>query len=287
MSIRKSRNNMKNYLIRLFNWIFRGIPITHVIAQVNVVEHKNRLKGKKVLITGGGRGLGFYMAKKLLAEGAEVVIIGRNEEILKKASIELSNCAYIAYDLCNYKDYPLLIEKANKLVDGGLNCLINNAGISLHEHDFVSVSESNFDDQFNTNIKSPYFLTQEFIKNAQKKGYKDLNVLFITSERGLYGDTLPYGLTKASINSLTKGLSSFYVNKGVRVNAIAPGVTASDMVKVDKNGDLYRANVCCKRVLIPEEIAEVVAFAISEESGCITGEIFPCNKGNHLRTDYN
>ena len=277
---------MLEFIKRTLYWILRGVPTKKIYASVYQLNTTDRLNGKKVLITGGGRGLGYYMAKKLVAEGASVVISGRDEETLKNASKSLGNIPYIVYDVQDFANNRNFIQNADMSLGGGINCLINNAGISLHEHSFEDVRIEDFDKQFNTNIKAPYFLTQEFIKYAKEQHYEGLNVIFITSERGLYCDTLPYGLTKASICSLTAGLARKYVLDNIRVNAIAPGVTASDMTRVDKNGDLYRERACGKRVLLPEEIAEVVSFVLSNESQCITGEIFPCNQGNHYRSDY-
>lgn len=274
------------YFKRALKWIVRGVPVNKVTVSVVQRAAVNRLAGKGVLITGGGRGLGFYMAKKLLSEGANVIITGRNEDTLRIASRDLGGCPYLRFDSNNFEEMDSFFEKAQERIKCDINCLINNAGISLHEHSYEDVTIEGFDAQFNTNIKSPYFLTQYFLKYANRRGISQLNVIFVSSERGLYGDTLPYGLTKSALNSLTRGLARKYVTKGVRVNAIAPGVTASDMTHVNKDGNLYREKSCGKRVLVPEEIAEVAAFLLSDESGCITGEIVPCNQGNHLRSDY-
>lgn len=274
------------YIKRTLKWIVQGVPVNKVTVSVVQTTDVNRLTGKGVLITGGGRGIGFYMAKKLLSEGANVIITGRNEDTLRNASKELGGCPFLCFDSNNIEEMSTFFEKAQEIIQCDINCLINNAGISLHEHSYENVTIENFDAQFNTNIKSPYFLTQNFLKYANKMGITNLNVIFISSERGLYGDTLPYGLTKSALNSLTRGLARKYVKSGVRVNAIAPGVTASDMTHVDKGGNLYREQACGKRVLVPEEIAEVAAFLLSDQSGCITGEIVPCNQGNHLRSDY-
>lgn len=277
---------MRQYIKRLVLWLLYGVPVNKTYAKITVVQYDERLKGKKVLITGGGRGLGFYMAQKLVNSDAQVVIVGRSEETLKDASKKLKNCPYIPFDVRNYDKYFELIDKANQLVGGGLNCLINNAGISLHEHSFEDVTHESYNAQFDTNLKSPFFLTQSFIKYSQSHNTQNLNIIFVTSERGMYCDTLPYGLTKAAINSLTKGLARIYATKDIRVNAIAPGVTASDLVKIDTTGDIYREKSCGKRFYLPEEVAEAIAFLISDESSCISGEILPCNQGNHYRSDY-
>lgn len=277
---------MRAYIKRLLQWLLNGIPVMETYARITILQHENRLKGKKVLITGGGRGLGFNMAKKLIESGAEVVICGRNEDTLKKASSKLKDCPYLVFDVRLFEKYGEFIAEADKMVGGGLNCLINNAGISLHEHSFEDVSFEGYDAQFDTNLKSPYFLSQAFIKYAKEHNITGLNIIFVTSERGLYCDSLPYGLTKAAINSLTVGLARRYVNLGVRVNAIAPGVTASDLVKIDTSGNIYRERSCGKRFFLGEEVAEATAFLLSDESSCVDGEILPCNQGNHYRSDY-
>lgn len=277
---------MKKGLIRIAKWIFKGIPVYNIKASVYTLNPAERLKGKRIVITGGGRGLGFYIARRCKEEGASVLIVGRDEQTLKNASMVLEDCPYIIKDLQDVNHFAEFVNEAANKLGGGIDCLVNNAGISLHEQSYFDVTIDTFDRQFNTNLKAPYFLSQEVIKFAKMNGIEDLNILFITSERGLYGDSIPYGLTKAAINSLTKGLARRFVNEGVRVNAIAPGVTASDMTGFEKDGNLYRETSCGKRVFIPEEIAEAAIYLLSKESNCVTGEILPCNQGNHLRSDY-
>ena len=98
-------------------------------------------------------------------------------------------------------------------------------------------------------------------------------------------DDLPYGLTKASINSLVQALSYKYYKSGIRVNGIAPGVTVSNMTGLNKDGDLYNNNPS-NRYFLPEEIAEVATFLLSDYSKCISGEIIHCNAGNHIKRGY-
>lgn len=276
---------MKEAIKRIMKWMLFGVPVNRVTAQISILAKGERLKGRKVLVTGGGRGLGLYIAKKCQEEGAEILISGRNEDTLRSASSQLSNCKYLVFDVQKIHEIPYFLDKANRAI-GEIDTLVNNAGISLHEKSFFDVTTDGFDSQFITNIKAPYFLSQEFLRrNISKESSRQLNILFITSERGLYGDIRPYGLTKAAVNSLVEGLAMNYVNANVRVNAIAPGVTASDMTGFDKQGNLFRQTSRGKRVFIPEEVAETAVFLLSMESNCITGEIIPCNQGNHLRCD--
>ena len=97
---------------------------------------------------------------------------------------------------------------------------------------------------------------------------------------------MPYGLTKAALNSLTQGLAYRFAKENIRVNAVAPGVTVSDMTGFSED-NLYCSYNINKRVYLPEEMAEVAAFLLSEESGCISGQIITCNEGksinSHLR----
>ena len=277
---------MKKVLKRILIWLLKGVPVVKITASISQLSPSGMLSGKKIIVTGGGRGLGFYMAKKFIAEGASVLITGRDESTLKVASMQLNNCPFIHFDIQNVNEISSFLEKADKLLGGKIDCLVNNAGISLHEPSFESVTVEGFEKQFNTNLRGPYFLSQAFVSYCEHFHIDNANILFITSERGFYCDVIPYGLTKAAINSLTVGLARRYVTKGIRVNAIAPGVTASDMTGFDKNGNLYRENSCGKRVFLPEEVAEAATFLLSDASKCISGEILPCNQGNHYRCDW-
>ena len=277
---------MKNAIIRMLTFLIKGVPKVDVKVQVSQTSHDDSLSGKTVLITGGGRGLGLAMAECIVKHGGKVVILGRDENTLKQASLKLGNCPYLVFDMQNVEKMNDLFERAESLIKSPVNSLINNAGISLHEQSFLDVTTEGFDKQFNTNIRGPYFLTQEFIKYKERQKIENINIIFVTSERGFYGDTIPYGLTKAAVNSLTQGLARRYLLQGVKVNAIAPGVTVSDMTGIKTDDNLYREQACGKRVYLAEEIAEAALFLLSDYSNCISGEILPCNQGNHLRSGY-
>ena len=230
--------------------------------------------GKKILITGGGSGLGYAMADKFLKEGATVLISGRNEEKLKEASEELG-CKYMILDVKQVEKFKDFVRNASELLEG-LDCLVNNAGISLHEKSFFDVTSEGWDSQIDTNLKGPYFLSQEFLNyliNNQKRG----DLLFISSETGDTVDYRPYGYTKAAINSITQGLAYMFKNKGIRINALAPGITASGMNGLTSQDDLYADSYGQGRFYIAEEVAEVATFLLSPLSGCISGQVITCN----------
>lgn len=259
-------------------------PSILVKAQISYLSPNQRLAGKKIIITGGGRGLGYAMAKKFVAEGAEILIAGRNVETLKEKAAEL-NCHYLPLDVQNASSFTDFIAKADELL-GGADSLVNNAGISLHEGNIRNVSHEQFDMQIATNLRGAYFLAQEFIKLFEKQGRKTGNLLFISSERGSYVDDLPYGLTKVATNSLVQGLANRLLKSGIRVNAVAPGVTTSDMTGFKADGNLYCSYNINKRVYLPEEVAEVACFIMSDAAKCLNGQILVCNEGKTINAHW-
>ena len=155
-------NKFSGILKRGFRYIFRGVPIIDIKAEILLSAPSEKLKGKSIIITGGGKGLGKSMAQKFVLEGANVLITGRDEEALAKTSTEIG-CQYEVLDV----QRPELFDKFILLAEsklGGLDILVNNAGISLHENHFFDVNPGGFDKQIATNFKGAYFLTQRFIK---------------------------------------------------------------------------------------------------------------------------
>ena len=146
------------------------------------------------------------------------------------------------------------------------------------------MTEDSFDSQFDINFKGAYFLTQNYIKRILKSEKKnsEYSIIFITSERGNQCDYLPYGLTKIAINSLVEGLSCRFIRNNIRVNGIAPGVTASSMTKIKSTDDLFADDYISGRKYIADEVSEIALFLSSKCSNCISGEIIHCNNGNHL-----
>lgn len=254
-----------------------GKPSIHVTADIQTIAPSNQLEGKHIIITGGGRGLGAAMAKKFIKEGAHVLIAGRNEEVLKTTSSTIGSCSYLVLDVTKPESFNQFILDAGELL-GGIDVLVNNAGISLHEKTYLDVTPEGFSQQLTTNVAGPYFLTRHFIDYLLSKE-KHGEVLFISSETGETSDFRPYGLSKAAINSLVKGLANMYAKDGIRVNALAPGVTASDMTGFTSDGNLYCSYNLNSRVYLPEEVAEVASFLLSDAAGCISGQIVTCNNG--------
>lgn len=211
-----------------------------------------------------------------------MLITGRSEETLKKAVDKLGeNASYIVFDIEKVSEIEQKFNESVKIM-GDIDCLINNAGISLHENEIQNVTIEGFNKQFDVNLRGAYFLSQAYINYIQKNKKESGNIIFISSERGAQCDQIPYGLTKVALNSLTEGLSRKLYKTGIRVNAVAPGITASEMTGINKDENLYCSYNASGRYFIPEEVAEVVCFLISDISKCISGEVIYCDAGNHL-----
>ena len=268
----------KSRLKKLLSILFHGIP-KPVYAKIACLEPSMKLKEKKIVVTGGGSGLGYAMAKRFAEEGAEVLITGRNIETLSKSAAEIG-CKYQQMDIKDISAFDSFLEKADNLL-GGINCLVNNAGISLHERSFFDVTEETFQSQVDTNLIGTFFLTQHFAKYLIRKQTEG-NILIISSETAITSDIRPYGYTKAALNSMVEGIAYMLAKLNIRINAIAPGITASQMTGRDPNGDISSNHNMLGRVYLPEEVAEIASFLLSDVSSCLTGQILVCNNGKTI-----
>lgn len=275
----------KTYLRRMLSYIRHGQPVNYTTVVIKGTNPSERLKDRNILITGGGRGLGFYIAKKCIEEGANVIITGRSEETLKSSVEKLGdNCKYITCDVTNIESISKCIDKAGKFFDGKVDSLVSNAGISLHEGNFRNVSEEGWDTQLNTNLRGNYFMVKTFIEHLEKHDDPSGNIVVISSERAQRADDIPYGLTKVATNSFIQGFASKVIDENIRINGLAPGVTASDMTGFKRDENLYADWQNGNRIFLPEEVAEVALFLLSDVSDCISGEIINCDKGRYIST---
>lgn len=254
-------------------------PKNKVSVEVSSISYGGILNKQCIVVTGGSKGIGYSMVKKFVAEGASVIITGRNIEDLKKATEALGPSArFIQFDNSDISGIENFIKDC-----GHIDSLVLNAGVSFHEGNILNVTEEGYDKQFDINLKANYFLAKAFLKSKLAKN-EGGNLLFLSSETAGKCIDIPYGLTKTAINSLVGGLARRVYEKGIRVNAIAPGVTYTDMTKgANVITNDYANNSVAGRFLLPEEIAEVACFIISNASKCITGEIIYCDAGSHLK----
>ena len=272
---------------RAFKKVIYALKPSYVKVTVSTIQSGSTLNGKKIVITGGSRGIGRAMAEKFIAEGATVLITGRNSENLDRAvkSINSPRLMGSIYDVDDIEGIPSFIDSCFREL-GTIDVLVSNAGISLHEGSIFNVTSDGFDKTIITNLKSHYFMAKEFLRNKVERSEEGV-LLFVTSKDGSVCNETPYGLTKAGMNSLVGGLSSAYYKRGLRINAVAPGVTLTDMTSFYSKkmfGNMYEANQAGRNFL-PEEVAEVACFMISDASKCISGQIIFTDGGDHIKSN--
>lgn len=274
--------NIKNILR---NWVISAIsqPKNNIKIEISQILYGSLFVDKNIVVTGGSKGIGYAIAKKLIGEGAEVIISGRNEKDLKEAVSNLGEGAhYVVFDNNHIDEIENFLFECDAKY-GKIHSIVLNAGISLHEGNFLNVTSEGFSKQFDVNLKSNFFFAKSFIKYKMSKRESG-SLLFVSSETGGKFNDLPYGLTKNAINSLVGGLARRVYQCGIRVNAIAPGVTYTNMTKGEHEiTEDYSNNSVAGRFLLPSEIAEVASFILSDASLCINGETIYCDAGSHLK----
>ena len=238
-----------------------------------------RLKDKVAVITGGSRGIGYATAKAFLKEGAVVVIAASNDTSVQKAADQLrqefpeSKIGAISPNLASLED----VRKAFQYVRENFGCvdiLVNNAGVS-ESTPFIEYTEEAFDKVMDLNVKGVFNATRAAAECMVAKGS---GVILSTSSMvSIYGQPsgFAYPASKFAVNGSTVSLARELGPKGIRVNAVAPGITETDMMKaVPKEViDPMIKQIPLRRLGQPEDIANAFVFLASEEASYITGVV--------------
>jgi 3-oxoacyl-[acyl-carrier protein] reductase len=237
-----------------------------------------RLANKKALVTGGGAGLGLAMARAMAAEGAQVAIWECNPDLLPALSEEFPLVGQVDVSRADQ-----VRQAAAKLLEGWgrLDILINNAGICLAEP-IAKISEQDWDLVLAVNLKGTFLCSQAFAGAMQEQGAgKIINLGSIAGKVGGIAAGAHYAASKAGVMCFTKSLARELAPFGVNVNALCPGVIATDMTRALSGGDFknYEAGIPLGRVGGAEELAAVAVFLACEDSSYLTGEIIDVNGG--------
>jgi NAD(P)-dependent dehydrogenase (short-subunit alcohol dehydrogenase family) len=240
------------------------------------VDAINDLTGSTALVTGATSGIGRASAVQLAAQGAEVIVHGRDAargaEVVAQIQANGGTARFIAANLSDPAGAAALAAEA-----GAVDILINNAGFAW----FGATSELSADllaEMFVANVQAPYLLVAALAPKmvANGKGVI-INVSSAAGSLGLVG-AASYGATKAAVASLAQSWAAEYGPSGIRVNAIAPGPVYTNGAPRELFTQLAEANIL-KRVAEPEEIAEFIGFLASPRSAFITGAILPIDAG--------
>lgn len=235
------------------------------------------LKGKVAVVTGGTRGIGLAIVKKFLDNGASVALTGSRQETVDKALSQLGEYGDRVMGLCPDLCDPAAVAAAFAEVKekfGSLDILANNAGISARESIYDYDPEA-FSKIMDLNLKAVFVCSQAAARIMKEEGG---GVIINTSSMvSIYGQPAGcgYPATKFAVNGLTKSLARELAKDQIRVNAVAPGVTRTDMVAALPEEMVQRisSTIPLGRVGEPEEVADAFLFLASDMASYVTGEI--------------
>jgi 3-oxoacyl-[acyl-carrier protein] reductase len=252
------------------------------------------LQGKTALVTGASRGIGRATASALADAGAHVLAhYGRSaqdaESLVAGIRSKGGRANAISADLGTPEGATLLAKEVRAIVGERLDVLVSNAGISkaatLKDH-----TVEDFDNLFATNVRSPFFLVQQLLPILG--GGSNIIVISSLGARAVPGtpdldkpSLLAYAATKGALETLVKNWAAILGPRGIRVNAVAPGVIETDMSNFTKTGagrNIALGMQALKRIGKPEDVADVVAFLASDAARWITGASIPFDGGSKL-----
>ena len=246
------------------------------------------LEGKVAVVTGGTRGIGLAIVKAFLEEGAKVALFGSRQETVDKALAELkaenaeAPVMGLAPDLSDYNAVESAMQ-AVKAEFGRIDILANNAGVSAREP-IYNYEPAAFDKVMNLNVNSVFYCTKAVAPIMKEQGGG--SIVNTSSMVSLYGQAAgcSYPASKFAVNGLTKSLARELGKDNIRVNAVLPGVTRTDMVAALPPEMVARvsATIPLGRVGEPEEVANAFVFLASDKASYITGAILSVDGANQV-----
>lgn len=249
-----------------------------------------RLQDKIVLVTASTRGIGLACVRACAREGALVYMAARNTERAQQVADELNatgarvRCVY--HDAAKPETYAPMIDEAARET-GKLDVLVNNFGVSApgRDLDFAHTDAQVFLDTVTLNLRS-VFLTSQLAARHMTGGGSIVN---ISSVGGIVVDVsqVAYGTSKAAINHLTHLIAVQEAKRGIRCNAVLPGMTATEAVETHLTEDFrarFLRHIPLGRMALPEEVAAAVVYLASDESAYVTGQMLAVSGGFGLAT---
>lgn len=250
------------------------------------MEQFSSLKDKIVLVSGGTRGIGYAIVKGFLNNGAKVALLGSRKEsvgrALEKLKAENADYAVVGYypDLNKEQEIKEMLEELTKQFHSSVDILVNNAGVSDAKSIF-DYDDEHFSKVMNINVDAMFRLTRLCVPQMKEKGKGA--VINTSSMVSLYaqGSGSAYPTSKFAVNGMTKALARELGKDGIRVNAVAPGITATDMVKALDQKIVQRMaeNIPLQRLGEGEDIANAVLFLASDAAAYITGAVLSVDGG--------
>jgi len=245
-----------------------------------------KLEGKVALITGSSRGIGEAIAKEFSNEGASVIITyKKNKSLAEELNQKLKNSMIIQLDISNRQNIRNAIQNILKKHER-IDILVNNAGINKPT-DFEDVTDKDWDEILNTNLKGSFMISQEIFSIMKKQNYG--RIINISSISGQYGGprTVHYAVSKAGLITLGHCLARFGAPYNITCNNIAPGIISTEMTKdeiANVNSSEIFKKILLNRPGTTDELTGIAVFLASDDSSYITGQTINVDGGHLLRT---
>ena len=242
------------------------------------------LEGRTAIITGASQGIGLAIAQKLAENGAQCILVSRKAENLEAAAAKIRDMDLKAEAMACHTGHPdqikALYEKIVKKF-GSLDILVNNAATNPHFGEMITADEEIWNKTLDVNLKGPFFMIKHAIPLMKDKG-AIVNVSSVNALKpGIYQGV--YSATKAALVNMTQTLARELAPKGIRVNALLPGLTdtkfASALISSDKILKSALSQIPMGRYAQPEEIAGAVLYLVSDAASFTTGTSLVCDGG--------
>lgn len=240
-------------------------------------------EGKVALVTGSSRGIGQAVANVLAERGARVGITARQREAAEKAAVAMAGETLpLALDVSDAESVSAAVAK---LVEtwGQVDVLVNNAGIA-RDNIAMRMKPADWQAVLDTNLTGAFLCTKECLRHMirARKGAV-VNVSSVVGSLGNPGQA-NYCASKAGLEGMTRSLAREYANRGIRVNAVAPGFIATEMTDAlgEKTRQDLLAQIPLARLGTPDDVAQAVAFLASDRAAYITGHVFHVNGGMYM-----
>lgn len=246
----------------------------------------SRLKGKIAIITGAGSGIGRACALALAHEGARIALVGRRKKPLEKVAAEIGSSGLVlAADISQQGEAERIVEQTVSHF-GGLNVLLNNAGV-LHVGTAERITEEQWDQTFNVNVRAVWLLSRAVLPAMRKAGSG--SIINMASVLGINGarNRAAYAASKGAVVLLTKCMAIDCGQEQIRVNAICPSFVETDLTAAVISQAPDPNSVRAERISVhplgrlgqPQDIAGLAVYLASNDSSWVTGSIFPVDGG--------